>query len=68
VTTSRRSSAPASLIPHFHLAAAIAAMQAERGAISCNRHRDLETPLASAVFRVVVGLPVLLTGFLIGRP
>ena len=58
------------LIPEFKTATgvAVAVVLVELAVISWVRHRFMETPLASAVFQVVIGgLLVFLTGVLIGR-
>jgi VIT1/CCC1 family predicted Fe2+/Mn2+ transporter len=48
-------------------AVAVGVVLVELGAISWVRHRFMDTPLASAVFQVVIGgLLVFLTGILIG--
>jgi rubrerythrin len=57
------------LIPHIHTATAVAVavVLVELGVISWIRHRFMDTPLASAVFQVVIGgILVFLTGILIG--
>jgi rubrerythrin len=57
------------VIPHFWTATAIAiaVVVVELAAISWVRHRFMETPLASALFQVVIGgILVFLTGVLIG--
>jgi erythrin-vacuolar iron transport family protein len=57
------------LIPHIHTATAVAVavVLVELAVISWVRHRFMDTPLASAVFQVVLGgLLVFLTGILIG--
>jgi rubrerythrin len=57
------------LIPHIQTAtaAAVAVVLVELGMISWVRHRFMDTPLAAAIFQVVVGgLLVFLTGILIG--
>jgi VIT1/CCC1 family predicted Fe2+/Mn2+ transporter len=57
------------LIPHFHVATAVAAavVLVELGVISYIRHHYMDTPLVSAIFQVVVGgVLVFLTGILIG--
>jgi rubrerythrin len=57
------------LIPDVYTATgvAVAVVLVELGVISWIRHRFMDTPLASAVFQVVVGgLLVFLTGILIG--
>ncbi len=57
------------LIPEFKTATgvAVAVVLVELAVISWVRHRFMETPLASAVFQVVIGgLLVFLTGVLIG--
>jgi hypothetical protein len=58
------------LIPEFKTATgvAIGVVLVELAAISWVRHRYMETPLASALFQVVIGgLLVFLTGILIGN-
>src|SRR5262245_38044644 len=57
------------LIPHMHTANVVAGIVVaiELGVISWVRHRFMDTPLATAVFQVVVGgVLVFLTGILIG--
>jgi hypothetical protein len=57
------------LIPNVYTATAVAVgvVVVELGVISWIRHRFMDTPLASAVFQVVVGgVLVFLTGILIG--
>ena len=57
------------LIPDFHMATAVAVgvVLVELGVIAWIRHRYMDTPLASAMFQVVVGgVLVFLTGILIG--
>jgi rubrerythrin len=57
------------LIPNFQTATAIAiaVVLVELGVIAYVRHRFMDSPLASAVFQVVIGgLLVFLTGILIG--
>jgi len=57
------------LIPQYRTATwlAVGVVLVELGAISWVRHRFMDTPLASAVFQVVIGgLLVFLTGVLIG--
>ena len=57
------------LIPQYQTATwvAVGVVLVEWGAISWVRHRFMDTPLASAVFQVVIGgLLVFLTGILIG--
>jgi erythrin-vacuolar iron transport family protein len=57
------------LIPHIHTANAVAIVVVliELALISWVRHRFMDTPLASAVFQVVLGgILVFLTGILIG--
>ena len=55
---------------YWHLATgiAIAVVGLELGLISWIRHRFMDTPLAAAVFQVVIGgLLVFITGILIGN-
>ncbi len=57
------------LIPHIHTANIVAGfvVAVELGVISWVRHRFMDTPIATAVFQVVVGgALVFLTGILIG--
>ena len=57
------------LIPHIQTATTVAVgvVLVELGVIAWVRHRYMDTPLAPAVFQVVVGgLLVFLTGVLIG--
>src|SRR5438552_10508254 len=57
------------LIPQYQTATwvAVGVVLVELGAISWLRHRFMDTPLASAVFQVVIGgVLVFLTGMLIG--
>lgn len=57
------------LIPHLNTATAVAVavVLVELGAISWVRHRFMDTPIAAAVFQVMVGgLLVFLAGILIG--
>jgi erythrin-vacuolar iron transport family protein len=57
------------LIPSFNVATvvAVAVVAVELGIISYIRHHDMDTPLTSAIFQVVVGgVLVFLTGILIG--
>jgi rubrerythrin len=57
------------LIPHIHTATAVAigVVIVELAVIAWVRHRFMDTPLAAAVFQVVIGgLLVFLTGILIG--
>ncbi len=57
------------LIPHYHTATvlAIIVVLIELAVISWIRHRFMDTPIASAVFQVVLGgLLVFITGILIG--
>jgi rubrerythrin len=57
------------LIPHMETATAVAVVVVliELGVISWVRHRFMDTPLASALFQVVIGgLLVFLTGIFIG--
>jgi VIT1/CCC1 family predicted Fe2+/Mn2+ transporter len=58
------------LIPNFQTATtiAIAVVLIELGVIAFIRHRYMDTPVASAIFQVVVGgTLVFLTGVLIGK-
>jgi hypothetical protein len=57
------------LIPNIHVANIVAGtvVAIELGVISWVRHRFMDTPLATALFQVVVGgVLVFLTGILIG--
>jgi hypothetical protein len=57
------------LIPYIHTANIVAGVvvAVELGVISWVRHRYMDTPIATAVFQVVVGgVLVFLTGILIG--
>ena len=57
------------LIPQIKtaIAVAVAVVLVELGVISWVRHRYMDTPLASALFQIVIGgLLVFLTGILIG--